>query len=276
MSFIEKLHTAQQQRDSWLCIGLDPTADQIPSNLDVLTFSKRIVDATLDYVCAYKPSLAFYLAWGPDGIHALQEVIAYIPPEIPVILDAKFGDIDYAAGHYARAAFEMLGADAVTVSPYVGMDAVTPLLRYEGKMVFVLVRSANTTGNDFQLWPNDSSPLFRYVTAQLNTLADKYPDQIGLGVAATQARDLGRIRCWAPSLPFLIPGLGAQGGDLNTSVEQGLSRDGTGPLLSVTRSIIYASTGDDFAEAARQAAHDWSQRIRLTRAGHPTPSGQER
>src|SRR5690606_38846251 len=99
--------------------------------------------------------------------------------------------------------------------------------------------------------------------------ADKYPDQIGLGVAATQARDLGRIRCWAPSLPFLIPGLGAQGGDLDTSVEQGLSRDGTGPLLSVTRSIIYASTGDDFAEAARQAAHDWSQRIRLTRAGHP-------
>ena len=115
MSFIEKLHTAQQQRDSWLCIGLDPTADQIPSNLDVLTFSKRIVDATLDYVCAYKPSLAFYLAWGPDGIHALQEVIAYIPPK-PGHSRVPSRDIDMRRALCA-AAFEMPGADAVTVSP---------------------------------------------------------------------------------------------------------------------------------------------------------------
>jgi orotidine-5'-phosphate decarboxylase len=263
MKFIEKLQSAQERQNSWLCIGLDPDADQMPTGVDILTFSKRIVDATAEFACAFKPNLAFYLAHGPDGLRALRETIAHIPNELPVILDAKFGDISYTAAHYGRAAFEMLGADAVTVSAYVGMDAVTPLLvSYPEQMVFVLVRSTNTTSNDFQLWPSDKAPLFRYVTAQLNTLLAKYPDQLGAAVGATQPQDMGRVRTWAPSLPFLISGLGAQGGDLRVAVQEGITRTGIGPILSVTRSIIYADQGPDFADAAQSAASEWLRRIR--------------
>lgn len=261
-TFVEKLQAVQKHHNSWLCIGLDPSADQMPAGVDVSTFSKRLIDTTADLVCAYKPNLAFYMSFGIEGLQALQEIIAYIPPEIPVVLDAKFGDISHTAAHYASYAYNVLGADAVTVNPYVGMDAVTPFLEDSRKMAFVLVRSSNTTGNDFQLWPSQTAPLFRFVTAQLNTLSRQYPDQLGVGVAATQPRDLGRIRSWAPTLPFLIPGLGEQGGDLAAACEQGLTRMGIGPLMSVTRSIIYASQGNNFAEAARDAAQDWLRRIR--------------
>lgn len=264
-TFFQRLRAAQEQRDSWLCIGLDPTASRIPGGVDVTTFGKKIVDATVPYACAYKMNLAFYLAYGPEGLQALQAIIAHVPDEIPVILDAKFGDIDYTALHYARAAFEVLGADAVTVSPYVGMDAVKPLLNYDDKGVFVLVRSANTTSNDFQLWPNEQSPLFRYVTAQLNTLADKHPEQIGISVGATQPRDLMRLRCWAPTLPFLIPGLGEQEGDFAQAVEQGITVTGIGPTINVGRTIIYASQDSDFDHAAAMTARDWVEQIRVQR-----------
>ncbi len=262
MTFIQKLHAAQQQQNSWLCVGLDPTPELMPPGIDLLTFGKRIIEATAEFACAYKPNLMFYLGYGPDGIHALQETINIVPRDIPVILDAKFGDIAYTAEHYARAAFDVLNADAVTITPYVGMDAVTPLLAYPARMVFVLVRSTNVTGNDFQLWPSDRAPLYRFVTAQLNTLARKHPDQIGLVVGATQPRDLSQIRSWAPTLPFLIPGIGVQQGDLAVAVEHGVTRTGIGPLIGVARSIIYASQGADFADAAYASARDWVQRIR--------------
>jgi len=262
MSFLDKLRAAQDQNDSWLCVGLDPSSEQMPVGIDVFTLNKRIIDATIDLVCAYKLNLDFYLAYGLEGVKALQDIIAYIPEHLPTVLDAKFGDVGYTATHSARAAFEVFKADAVTLNPYVGMDAVTPFLAYPGKMVFVLVRSSNTTGNDFQCWPSDKAPLFRYVTAQLNTLAEQYPDQIGAGVAATQPRDLIQIRSWAPALPFLIPGLGMQGGDLQQAIEHGVTRTGIGPLISVTRSIIYASQEQDFADAARAAALDWVSHIR--------------
>lgn len=261
-TFTEKLRDAQVLNDSWLCIGLDPSPDQMPPSVDILTFGKNIIDATVDHICAYKPNLAFYLHYGAAGIQALEETIAHIPKNIPVVLDANFGNIGYTASHNASAAFETFGVDAVTVTPYVGMDAVVPFLAYPGKMVFVVVRSSNTTGNDFQCWPNNNAPLFRFVTAQLNTLADDYPGQVGIGVAATQSRDLAQIRSWAPGLPFLIPGLGMQGGDLNLAIEQGITRDGIGPLISVSRSIIYASNGSDYAEAARAATSDWVNHIR--------------
>ncbi|NDJ75209.1 MAG: orotidine-5'-phosphate decarboxylase [Chloroflexi bacterium] len=262
-SFIEKLRDAQQRHDSWLCVGLDPNPERIPAGMDLLTFGQRIVEATAEYACAFKPNLAFYLASGSPGLDALGETIAHVPDGVPVVLDAKFGDIGYTTARYAQLAYDVLGADAVTVSPYVGMDAVTPFLDYANKMAFVLVRSANTTGNDFQLWPSDRSPLFRFVTAQLNTLGNQYPDRVGITAAATQARDLGRIRSWAPSLPFLVPGLGVQGGDLRPSVEHGPTRTGIGPLISVTRSIIYAGETfqGDFFEGARAAAEDWAGRI---------------
>jgi len=265
-TFVEKLQASQERRQSWLCVGLDPSADQMPDGVDLTTFGKAIVDATAEFACAFKPNLMFYLAYGPEGFQALQATIAQVPDDIPVILDAKFGDISLTAGYYARAAFDVLGADAVTVTPYVGMDAVTPLLAYENRMVFVLVRSSNTTGNDFQLWPSDKAPLFRFVTAQLNTLAHQHPDQIGIVVSATQPRDLARIRSWAPNLPFLIPGLGVQQGDLATAVEHGVTRHGLGPVIGVARAIIYASQGADFAEAAHLAGREWVTRIREVRA----------
>jgi len=270
MTLIQKLHAAQQQRNSWLCVGLDPTPDLMPTGVDLLTFGEQIIAATADYACAYKPNLMFYLAYGPEGMRALQETIARVPDDIPVILDAKFGDIAYTAEHYARIAYDVLDAHAVTVTPYVGMDAVTPLMNYPNRMVFVLVRSTNVTSNDFQLWPSDRAPLFRFVTAQLNTLARKHPDQVGLVVGATQPRDLSRIRSWAPTLPFLIPGIGAQQGDLAIAVEHGVTRTGVGPLIGVTRSINYASQGADFAEAAHTAAREWVKRIRDMAARYQT------
>jgi orotidine-5'-phosphate decarboxylase len=264
--FIDKLRQAQQQQDSWLCIGLDPNREQMPSGMDILTFNKVIIDATHEFACAYKPNLAFYLAEGISGLRALQDTIAHVPRHLPVVLDAKFGDISYTAAHYARAAYDELGADAVTLTAYVGMDAVEPVVvNYPDKFAYVMVRSANTTSNDFQHWPTEKAPLFRYVTAQLNTLADKYPDRIGIAAAATQPEDLARIRCWAPNLPFLIAGLGVQGGDEHVAVQEGSSRTGIGPLLSVTRAIIYASQGSDFAEAAHRSAEEWVNRIRAAK-----------
>jgi len=265
MTFIEKVQAAQEQKNSWLCVGLDPTPALMPAGVDLVTFGRQIVEATAEFACAYKFNLMFYLAYSLDGPQALHETLAYVPADIPVILDAKFGDISYTAEHYARAAFEVFGVDAVTVSPYVGMDAVTPLLAYPDRMVFVLVRSANTTGNDFQLWPSEHAPLYRFVTAQLNTLARQYPHQIGLIVAATQPHDLALIRSWAPTLPFLIPGIGVQQGDLNIAVQHGVSRTGIGPLIGIGRAIIYASQNADFASAAHEMARDWMNRIRAAR-----------
>ena len=129
-NFVDRLRAAQETRDTWLCVGLDPTPSLMPAGVDLLEFGRTIIDATREYVCAYKPNLMFYLAYGADGIRALQETIAHVPDDTPVILDAKFGDISYTAEHYARSAYDVLGADAVTVSPYAGMDAVTPLLSY--------------------------------------------------------------------------------------------------------------------------------------------------
>lgn len=266
MTFIEKVQAAQEKKDSWLCVGLDPSPELMPARVDLVTFGKKIIESTADFACAYKFNLMFYLAFSLDGPQVLRETFASVPDDIPVILDAKFGDISYTAEHYAKAAFDVLGADAVTITPYVGMDAVTPLLTYSDRMVFVLVRSTNTTGNDFQLWPSERAPLYRFVTAQLNTLARQYPNQIGLIVGSTQPHDLALIRSWAPTLPFLIPGIGVQQGDLNTAVQHGVSRTGIGPLIGVGRDIIYAGQNADFASAAREVARDWVSRIRAARA----------
>ncbi|MBN2303371.1 MAG: orotidine-5'-phosphate decarboxylase [Anaerolineae bacterium] len=261
MTFIQKLQAAQESRASWLCVGIDPVPDLMPPGVDLLAFGQRIVEATAEFACAFKPNLAFFLAYGIEGMQALHGIIDAVPSEIPVILDAKFGDIAYTAGYYARAAFDILGADAVTVSPYVGMDAVTPLLDYADRMVFVHVRSTNTTGNDFQLWPTEQSPLYRFVTAQVNTLAGKHPGQLGLMVGATQPHDLAQLRSWAPNLPFLIPGIGVQQGDLSIAARYGSTRTGIGPVISIGRSIVYASQQDNYVAAAHAAAQEWAVRI---------------
>ncbi len=267
-SWVERLRRIQAERDTWLCVGLDPTSSLMPAGVSLRDFGRAIVDATVDHACAFKLNLMFYLSFGSAGLSALEETVAHIPGDMPIILDAKFGDIRYTAQHYAQAAFDVLGADAVTISPYVGMDAVIPLLGRPGKIVFVLVRSSNITGNDFQLWPSERAPLFRFVTAQINTLARDYADQLGMIVSATQPRDLALLRSWAPSIPFLIPGIGVQEGDLGTAVQHGMTRGGTGPLIGVARAIIYASSDRDYVTAARAAAAEWAGRIRAARAEH--------
>lgn len=268
MTFIEKLQAAQDKRRSWLCVGIDPVPDLMPPGVDLLTFSRHIIDATAEFACAYKPNLQFYLGYGAEGMRVLEETAALVPDNIPVILDAKFGDIGYTAGYYARVAFDVFRADAVTINPYVGMDAVTPLLDYADRAVFVLVRSTNTSGNDFQLWPNEHSPLYRFVTAQVNTLANRHPNQLGLVVGATQPRDLAELRSWAPNLPFLIPGIGVQQGNLDVATQYGSSRPGVGPVISIGRAIVYASQGKDYASAAHRAAAEWADLIRASRAAH--------
>lgn len=256
MTFIDKLRTAQAANRSYICVGLDPDVSKMPptcgqSGSDMQGFCMAIIDSTADIVSAYKPNLAFFLAHGAVGIDVLRQVIAHVPPEIPTILDAKFGDIGNTAEQYAAFAFEHLRADAATVSPYIGTDAIRPFAAHTGKLAFVLARTSNVDGNEFQAWPDGESPLYKRVADQMSTLSADYPGQIGLVVGATQPSEIARIRKWSPDLPFLVPGVGAQGGDLAAVVGDGTTHSGIGPVINVGRAVLYASQGSDFAQAAR-------------------------
>lgn len=270
--FIEKLRAAQRKNRSCLCVGLDIVVANTPLPLQVhdepmLPFARAIIEATSDLVCAYKPNLGFYLAEGAAGIVALERIVRLIPPDIPIILDGKFGDIGNTAETYARGAFEQFKADAVTLSPYIGSDSIRPFLKYEGRGVFVLARTSNERAWEFQNLEVEARPttddqragmpmlrLFERVTIAANRWHVEGPGACGLVVGATAPEELKRIRELAPDLPFLIPGVGAQGGDLRAAVEFGRTNDGLGPVISASRSVIYASPKEDFAEAARTAA----------------------
>lgn len=265
MRFIDQLRDAQQRNDSWLCVGLDPNPELMPPGVSLKTFCETIIDATHERVCAYKFNFAFFLTYGPEGYSVLVDVMTSVPDGIPVILDAKFGDIGYTAQQQARIVFDVLHAQAVTATPYIGVEAILPFLQNPDAMVLVVVRSANRFGNDFQTWPSKEAPLFRYVTAEINTLEQRYPGQVGVSVAATLPRDLARIRSWAPNLPFLIPGVGVQEGDLRTAVQHGATRTGVGPIINLSRAISHASSGADFGEQARAAADRWLTEIRRER-----------
>ena len=260
MNFLEKLLNAARTNRSLLCIGLDPDPESMPWG-DVAEFNRAIVDATLDLVCAYKPNLAFYEALGVDGLKALQKTIDYIPADIPVIGDAKRGDIGNTARAYARALFETLGFDAATVNPYLGYDSLEPFMEYKGKGVFILCRTSNAGSAHFQdLLLSEKSakageggkPLFEVVAQRArewNTFGN-----VGLVVGATYPEELRRVRQLCPQMPLLIPGVGAQGGDLASAVRYGVDAQGEKAIISSSRQIIYASKGKDFAEATRGAA----------------------
>jgi orotidine-5'-phosphate decarboxylase len=266
MTFEEKLASAQQRNDSWLCVGLDIVAGKMPLPLQqmddpVLPFAREIIDATKDLVCAFKPNLGFFLAEGAAGIIALERLIRYVPSDIPVILDAKFGDIGSTAEQYARGTFEAFHADAVTLSPYVGADAIKPFLAYADKGVFVLARTSNPGASEFQNLYVESEArsveritLYETVVRKATEWHRQGPGACGVVVGATYPQELKRIRSLAPNLPFLVPGVGAQGGDLATTVRHGPTADGLGPVVNASRSILYASGRVDFAEAARAAA----------------------
>ena len=224
------------------------------SDHPLLAFGSAIVEATADLVCAFKPNLAFWLAEGPEGLRQLQELVANIPDHLPVILDAKFSDIGHTATAYARAAFETLGVDGVTANPYLGIDALRPFLTSEEYGVFLLTRTSNPSAPNLQDKSVDGHPLYEEVARLAVRWNAECPGTCGLVVGATYPEELARLRTIAPDLPFLIPGIGAQGGSLEAAVAHGPTAGGIGPVINSSRGIIYASSGPDFAQAARIAA----------------------
>jgi orotidine-5'-phosphate decarboxylase len=270
MNFLEKLESAQWDHDSWLCVGLDPVWERLPAGIragddPLLAFGRAIVEATADLACAFKPNLGFWLAEGPRGIEALRALIAAIPREIPVVLDAKFGDVGHTAQAYAHAAFEALGADAVTVNPYLGQDSLRPFLEWPERGVYLLARTSNPSAGDVQDLQVAEEPVYRRVADLALAWHETHPNPCGLVIGATYPEELAQLRRHAPGLPFLIPGVGSQGGSLETAVRQGPTADGLGPLINASRGILYASEKGDFAEAAREAAWGLRERINALR-----------
>lgn len=256
MKFTEKLANATFKNNSLLCVGLDTDPASMPENVGVFEFNKAIIDATADLVCAYKPNLAFYEAMGIEGLEALQKTVKYIPQDIPVIADAKRGDIGNTAKAYAKAIFDVNGFDAVTASPYLGFDSLEPFINYQDKGVFILCRTSNPGAVDFQSLPCNVSPAPKHlfeVVADKAAGWNKYGN-IGLVVGATYVEELNIIRQNHPDILLLIPGVGAQGGDLEAVIRYGLDARRAGIIINSSRQIIFASKGKNFAQAARKAA----------------------
>jgi orotidine-5'-phosphate decarboxylase len=272
MIFREKLRIAQQAHHSWLCVGLDPVIARLPEVVrstgdPLFAFGRTIVENTADVVSAYKPNLAFWLAEGAAGLRALQQLIEEIPDDLPVILDAKFNDVGHTAQAYARAALETLGADAVTLNPYLGLDTVRPFLDAARHGVFLLARTSNPSAPQLQDLEVQGHTLYQEVAQLAARWERELPGTCGLVVGATYPEELGILRAMAPRLPFLIPGIGAQGGDLVRAVEHGPTADDVGPVINSSRGIIYASSGPDFGSAARTAALRLRDQINQQREG---------
>lgn len=275
MMFLEKLRQAQDKNNSWLCIGLDPQPDKLPLQAThqwdepVLPFCQAIIEATADIACAFKPNLGFFLQWGAAGVIALERAIAYVPDHIPVILDCKAGDIGHTQAAWATGIFREWQADAFTVNPYVGQDGIlSALAGWPDKAVYVLARTSNPSGPQFQGDWSGSEPVEETLGGQVIMAAEQWQAEaegtVGLVVGATYPQELARARALAPTLPFLIPGIGAQGGDLPTAVSHGADQI-AGPLISASRSIIYAGRGYDFADQARTAALNLRDTINAVR-----------
>jgi orotidine-5'-phosphate decarboxylase len=251
MKFIDKLLNASRKNKSWLCIGLDPDPELIPA-VGVLQFNKAIIEATSDLVCAYKPNVAFYEALGAEGFAILEKTIKHVPDDIPVVADAKRGDIGNTARAYAKALLSVLGFDAATVNPYLGHDSIEPFISYQEKGVLILCRTSNKGATDFQDLRTDGLPLYEIV-AQKAKEWNIYGN-VGLVVGATYPEELKKVRSVCPGMPFLIPGVGPQGGDLTSAVSYGVDGHGEKAIINVSRQILYASPEKDFAQAARNVA----------------------
>jgi len=263
MKFIEKLIGASRKNNSLLCVGLDPDRGRIPKGIGMAEFNKAIVEATTDLVCAYKLNLAFYESEGDEGLDALKKTVKYIPDGIPVIGDAKRGDIGNTAKAYATAIFDILNFDATTVNPYLGFDSLEPFLQYQDKGIFILCRTSNAGAMDFQSLrcetESGTRPLFEVVARKASEWNRN--GNIGLVVGATYPEELKLIRQNYSDMPILIPGIGAQGGDLELAVRYGVNNQGERAIINSSRQIIYASQGKDFAEAARRAAAELRNQI---------------
>lgn len=259
MHFIQSLHRRWHEADSLLCVGLDPEPAKFPAHLRddpdaVFEFCRAIVDATADLVCAFKPQIAHFAALGAED--ALARLIAHIHaahPGVPVILDGKRGDIGSTARHYAAEAFDRYGADAATVNPYLGRDAAQPFLDRADKGVAVLCRTSNPGAGEFQDLIVDGRPLYRHVAERVARDWNGHGNCL-LVVGATWPQELAEVRAAVGDMPLLVPGLGAQGGDVAAVLRHGATAEGAGLILSVSRAVLYAGDGPDFAQAARAAA----------------------
>lgn len=262
MNFLDMLRNAERQNGSMLCVGLDPEPNRFPEGLKgdaskIYDFCADIVDATADLVSAFKPQIAYFAAHrAEDQLERLMAHMRRAAPTVPIILDAKRGDIGSTAEQYAKEAFERYGADAVTLSPFMGFDTIQPYLKYHGKGAFLLCRTSNPGGDDFQnqrLSSVAGEPLLYEHIAQLAQGPWNLNGQLGLVVGATYPAEIERVRTLAPTLPLLIPGVGAQGGDALATVRAGWREDGP-IVVNSSRAVLYASSGADFAQAARQEA----------------------
>ena len=262
MRFLEQLQAAQLQNQSMLCVGLDPEPSRFPSSIKgnankIYDFCAAIVDATADAVIAFKPQIAYFAAHRAEGqLERLMEHMRRVAPNVPIILDAKRGDIGSTAEQYAIEAFERYGADAVTLSPFMGFDSVQPYLKYHDKGAFLLCRTSNKGGDDLQnqrLASIEGQPLLYEHVARLAQGAWNLNGQLGLVVGATYPQEIERVRSIAPTLPLLIPGVGAQGGDATATVRAGWRADAP-IIVNSSRAILYASSEADFAQAARAEA----------------------
>ncbi len=257
MSFIDYLDSTTKNNDSLLCIGLDIDLSRIPHIFlnkedPIFNFNKEIISATKDLVCAYKLNIAFYEMYGMYGLEALKRTIEYLKEEeIPVILDAKRGDIGNTALAYAKAIFEVYKADATTVNPYMGYDSIGPFAEFKDKGIFVLCLTSNPGRKDFQTI-GEIEPVFIKVAKKVKELNTN--NNLGLVVGATNPAEIKEIRNIAGDMPILIPGIGAQGGSVEAAAKFGPNKDGMRAIINSSRSIIYASKGEDFAGAARAEA----------------------
>ncbi len=267
MNFIDMLRAAERQNESLLCVGLDPEPAKFPAALRgdasrIFDFCAAIVDATADLAIAFKPQIAYFAAHrAEDQLERLMAHMRSVAPQVPVILDAKRGDIGSTAEQYAKEAFERYGADAVTLSPFMGFDSIQPYLKYHGKGAFLLCRTSNPGGDDLQnqrLSSVDGAPLLYEHIARLAQGPWNLNGQLGLVVGATYPAEIERVRAVAPTLPLLIPGVGAQGGDAVATVRAGwraVNGETVAPIVvNSSRAILYASSGEDFAQAARREA----------------------
>jgi orotidine-5'-phosphate decarboxylase len=273
-TFTEKLSAAWAANNSLLCVGLDPDMKKLPEQLQwqpdaFYRFCKDIVDATVDLVCAFKPQIAYFAALRAED--QLEAICAYVReqyPHIPIILDAKRGDIGATAEQYAREAFERYGADAVTVNPYMGFDSIAPYLEWKDRGVIILCRTSNPGGSDLQFLDVDGVPLYQRV-AQL--VAEKWNvnGQCGLVVGATFPNELEQVRAIVGDMPLLVPGIGAQGGDIHATVNAGKSASGAGMMINSSRAILYAkpdeAAGEDSVQAARRVALETRDEINCFR-----------
>lgn len=261
MTFLSKLEQNIKTNNSLLCVGLDPDPEKLPLSIrknedPFFAFNKAIIDATHDLVCAYKPQIAEYSAHGIVGLQSLLKTISYLKenhPTIPIILDAKRGDIGSTSEKYAKEAFDVFSSDAVTVNPYFGLDSLEPFLKRSDKGVVVLCRTSNKSASDFQDLLVDGRPLYLHVAEKVTEWNKTFKNCL-LVVGATWPDEMKRIRASTPEIFFLVPGIGAQGGDLQKTLEAGLRPDRSGLIIHSSRAILYASNNDDFAERAREEA----------------------